>query len=170
LFFPADSTSRPPGEPFEIKLPHGRLTWAIAREPGTTVLWITQKGLVRKINFTDPTHVQETQFEDGGIVNVPEQFRDAFSKAFEVRGAPVQQQESLKPEDDARPGCQNEHGSAPIDVNPPQSLTYARRLPGIIRLRTAGPGIGKHRVSLTGQASSRVEQTMTGIHSDARRR
>src|SRR4029077_16904326 len=57
-FSPTDANAKPPGEPFEIKLPYGRLTWAIAWEPGTTVLWITQKGLVRKIDFTDPADVQ----------------------------------------------------------------------------------------------------------------
>jgi hypothetical protein len=103
VFFPTKANAGPPGEPYEFKLPHGNLTWAIASEPGTTVLWVTQKGLVRKIDFADPADVKETRYEDGGIVNVPEQLRDTFRKAFDVPGAPVQQQESLKPKNGAQP-------------------------------------------------------------------
>jgi len=100
VFFATDANAEPPGQPFDIKLPSGRLTWAIAWEPGTTVLWITQKGLVRKIDFTDPADVKETRFDDG-IVNVPEALRVAFRKAFDVPGAPVQQQDSLKSKEGA---------------------------------------------------------------------
>jgi len=99
LFFSPDQKAEPPGKPHEIKLPDGHLTWAIAWERGRTVLWVVQKGLVRKLDFTDPGDVKETRFEDGGIVNVPEHLRDAFRKAFDVPGAPVQQQESLKPKE-----------------------------------------------------------------------
>jgi beta-lactamase regulating signal transducer with metallopeptidase domain len=99
VFFPTKANAERPGEPFEFKLPSGNLTWAIASEPGTTVLWVTQKGLVRKIDFTDPADVTETRFEHGGIVNVPEHLRDAFRKALDVPAAPVQQQESQKPKD-----------------------------------------------------------------------
>src|SRR5262249_20325547 len=49
----------------------------------------------------DPADVKETRFDEGGIVNVPEHLRDAFRKAFDVPGAPVQQQESLKPKEGA---------------------------------------------------------------------
>jgi hypothetical protein len=98
VFFPTEQKAEP-GNPHAIKLPYGHLTWAIAWERGTTVLWVTQKGLVRKIDFADPADVKETRFEDGGIVNVPQQLRDAFRKAFDVPGAPVQQQESQKPKE-----------------------------------------------------------------------
>jgi hypothetical protein len=101
-FFSPDPKAEPPGKPHEIKLPDGILTWAIAWERGTTVLWVTQKGLVRKYDFANPAEVKESRFEQGGIMNVPEQLRDAVRKALDVPGAPVQQQESLKPKGGAK--------------------------------------------------------------------
>ena len=45
-FFSSDPNAEPPGKPHEIKLPDGYLTWAIAWERGSTVLWkrCTEKG------------------------------------------------------------------------------------------------------------------------------
>jgi hypothetical protein len=57
-------------------------------------LWISQKNLVRKYDFTNPAQVKETRIEPGSILNVPEHLRDAMRKAFDVAGAPVQQQNS----------------------------------------------------------------------------
>src|SRR5262249_3922806 len=95
VFFPTDQAER--ATLHGIKLPDGHLTWAMAWEPGCTVLGGRQNGLVRKVDFADPTDVTETRFEEGGIVTVPEPVRDALRKALDVPGAPVQQQESQKP-------------------------------------------------------------------------
>ena len=43
-----------PREPHKLKLPDGYNTWAAAWVRGGTVLWVTQKGLLRKIDFSNP--------------------------------------------------------------------------------------------------------------------
>src|SRR5436190_2794290 len=96
-----DPKTEPQGRPYHIsstfELPEGHFTWAIAWEPGTTILWVTQKGLVRKFDFANSEQVQETRFEADEIANVPQQIRDAVKSALALTGAPVQQQEPLKP-------------------------------------------------------------------------
>ncbi|HWB03808.1 MAG TPA: M56 family metallopeptidase [Verrucomicrobiales bacterium] len=77
---PAVTTPRPP---YEIALPDGMFTYAMAWERGAGVLWITQKGLVRSYDFTNPAQVQETRYEPGSIVNIPAPFRDALKGALE---------------------------------------------------------------------------------------
>ncbi len=77
-----------PHEPYEIELPDGIGTYGIVWERGAGVLWVIQKGLVRKQNFTNPAQVKETRFEPGRIIDVPEPLRDALRKVFEVEGAP----------------------------------------------------------------------------------
>jgi hypothetical protein len=97
-----DPKAEPPGQPYHIsskfELPEGHFTWAIAWEPGTTILWFMQKGIVRKYDFANPAQVQETRFEADEIVNVPEQIRDAVKSALALPGAPVRRQEPLPPE------------------------------------------------------------------------
>ena len=102
LFFSTDPYAQPPGKSHEIKLPDGHLPWAAAWERGSTVLWVAQKGLVRKYDFRNPAQVKETRFDPGSIVDVPEQLRDSLRKVFEAPGAPVQQREPLKPKDGAK--------------------------------------------------------------------
>jgi hypothetical protein len=96
-----DPKAEPSGKPYHIssqfELPEGQFTWAIAWEPGTTILWVSQKGLVRKFDFANPDEVQETRFEADEIANVPQQIRDAVKSALALPGAPVQQPEPLKP-------------------------------------------------------------------------
>jgi hypothetical protein len=48
---------------------------------------------VRSYDFSDPAGVKETRFNDGGIANVPERFRNALKAALDVPGAPAQQQQ-----------------------------------------------------------------------------
>jgi hypothetical protein len=90
-FFPADAKADPPGKPYEIALPDGLLTFAIAWDRGAGRLWIAQIGLVRSYDFTNPAQVKETRFEPGSIADVPDQFRAALKTALEVPGTPAQQ-------------------------------------------------------------------------------
>jgi len=92
LFFSAGQKTAPPAEPFEIALPDGRLTYAIAWDRGTAKLWITEKGLVRTYDFSDPAHVKETRLGPDSFAGVPDRIRDAFRAALDVPGAPVQQE------------------------------------------------------------------------------
>jgi hypothetical protein len=82
-FFSRDPRVEPPGRPHEIKLPDGLLTWAIAWERGSTVLWLAEKGVLRSYNFTTPALVKETRIEPADITNVPEPFREALRAAIE---------------------------------------------------------------------------------------
>ena len=86
-FFSSDPKADPPGKPYEIALPDGLLTYAIAWERGAGVLWITQNGMVRSYDFTHPAQVKETRFEPGSIDHVPAQFREALKAALDVPGA-----------------------------------------------------------------------------------
>lgn len=92
-FFASKPKTDPPGKPYEIALPDGLLTYAVAWDRSAGALWIAQKGLVRKYDFTNPAQVKETRFGPGSITNVPERFREALRAALDVPGAPVQQQE-----------------------------------------------------------------------------
>ncbi len=70
---PDPEAARPP-EAYAIKLPDGHLTWAIAWERGSKVLWVAEKGRVRSYRFGVPHKVLEARFEPGSIIDVPEQF------------------------------------------------------------------------------------------------
>jgi hypothetical protein len=82
-FFSPDQKADPPGKPHEIKLPDGYLTWAIAweRDPAKT-LWVTQKGLVRKIDFADPAQVKETSLDEPYRDKMPKRILDALMAAL----------------------------------------------------------------------------------------
>jgi beta-lactamase regulating signal transducer with metallopeptidase domain len=95
-FLSPDPKVASPYEPYPVALPDGLATYGIAWERGACLLWILQKGLVRKYDFTNPAEVKETRIEPGSIMDAPEHLRDALRKAFDVPGAPVQQQNSLK--------------------------------------------------------------------------
>lgn len=82
-FFSSDPKSEPPGKPHEIKLPDGYLTWAIAWERGSTVLWVAEKGVLHGYDFTNPADVKETRIEPADITNVPEPLREALRAAVE---------------------------------------------------------------------------------------
>ena len=82
----------------DLKLPDGYDTWAAGWGPGTTVLWVTQKGLLRKIDFTDPAKVEETRYEGDKAADapIPPDIREALRTALDVPDAPKQQQEPLR--------------------------------------------------------------------------
>ena len=90
-FFSSDPKTNPPGKPYEIALPDGLLTYAIAWDRGAGSLWVAQNGLVRSYDFSHPAQVKETRFEPGSIDHVPEQFREALKAALDVPGTPVKQ-------------------------------------------------------------------------------
>jgi beta-lactamase regulating signal transducer with metallopeptidase domain len=96
-FLSPDPKVASPHKPYEIELPDGLATYGIAWERGTGELWVVQKGLVRKYDFTNPDNVKETRFDEGGNNNLPEQFREPLKTLLGAPGAPVQRQESLKP-------------------------------------------------------------------------
>jgi hypothetical protein len=87
-FLSPDPKVASPHKPYEIALPDGIGTYGIVWRPGAGELWVAQKGLVRKYNFTDPDRVNETRFEPGTSADVPEPLRDALRKVFAVPGAP----------------------------------------------------------------------------------
>jgi hypothetical protein len=100
-FLSPDPKVASPHKPYEIALPDGLLTWGAAWERGKGELWILQKGLARKYDFTDPDAVKETRYDEGGMKNVPAVLHEAFTKIFSVPGAPVQKQQELKPKEGA---------------------------------------------------------------------
>lgn len=88
-----------PGQRHDITLPDGYDTWAAAWVRGTTVMWVTQKGLLRKIDFTNLAKVEETRFEADKAVTapIPPDIREALRAALTVPDAPKQQQVPLNP-------------------------------------------------------------------------
>jgi len=101
VFYSPTGTTEPRGKPHDIKLPDGRLTWAIAWERGGTVLRVRQEGTVRSYDFTNPAQVKETRFEPGSIDNVPEKLRDSLRQVFDAPVAPMPQ-EPQKPKESAQ--------------------------------------------------------------------
>jgi len=81
-FYSSNPKTEPPGKPYEIKLPAGYLTWAIAWERGATVLWATQKGLVRKIDFSNPAQVKETRLTEPYRDKMPQPVFDALNESL----------------------------------------------------------------------------------------
>jgi beta-lactamase regulating signal transducer with metallopeptidase domain len=84
VFLSPDPKSASPHEPYEIALPDGLGTYGLVWERGAGVLWLMQQGLVLKYDFRNPSQVQETRFEPGGVANVPEPLRGALGKVFDA--------------------------------------------------------------------------------------
>jgi hypothetical protein len=88
-FFPSDPKANAPGKPYEIALPDGLGTYAIAWGRGAGVLWIKQKGMVRSYDFTNPAQVKETTFrEPADLAKVPKPILDAMPAVLDVPSAP----------------------------------------------------------------------------------
>jgi hypothetical protein len=88
-FFSSAPKADPPGKPYEIALPDGLLTYAIAWERGAGVLWIKQKGMVRSYDFTNPAQVKEMTFrEPANLEKVPKPILDALPDVRDVPSAP----------------------------------------------------------------------------------
>lgn len=70
----ADLIWYPPGQdnvPTKVSLPNGYDTWAAGWLPGTTILWVSQAGLLRSYDFTDNAAVKETRYEGDLIATAP---------------------------------------------------------------------------------------------------
>jgi beta-lactamase regulating signal transducer with metallopeptidase domain len=76
----------------KVELPDGYNTWAACWEPGTTVMWVSEKGLLRSFDFTDPAAVKETRYEGEktDTAPLPVGIRKAITAALTVPDAPVQ--------------------------------------------------------------------------------
>ncbi len=60
--------------------------------PNTSLLWVQQKGSMRRYNFSNPAQIIETQFGPNGIASEPKAIHDAIKHALDIPDAPVQQQ------------------------------------------------------------------------------
>ena len=96
-FLSPDPKVASPHTPYEIALPDGIGTYGIVWDRGSGALWVMQKGMVRKYEFANPSSVQEMKIEPGDILNIPAHLQEPMKKAFDVPGAPVQQQMPVKP-------------------------------------------------------------------------
>ncbi|MBL8814298.1 MAG: DUF1549 domain-containing protein [Planctomycetaceae bacterium] len=70
----ADLVWYPPGQdnvPTKVPLPNGYDTWAAGWLPGTTMLWVSQAGLLRSYDFTNNAAVKETRYEGNQIATAP---------------------------------------------------------------------------------------------------
>ncbi len=78
----------PPGKDnvlTQVPLPGDYDTWAAAWSPRTTVLWVSQKDLLRSYDFTDNAAIKETRYEGQQIATapIPADVRDALRVALE---------------------------------------------------------------------------------------
>ncbi len=88
-FFASKPKTDPPGKPYDIALPDGLYSYAIAWDRDSGVLWVSQKGLARSYDFTNPAEVKETRLGPDEVVNLPKRFKEAIETA--------QQEEPLEP-------------------------------------------------------------------------
>jgi hypothetical protein len=78
-FHSPDSGKPLSGGPHEVKLPDGYDTWATAWVRGGKVLWLQEKGGVRRYDFSDPAKVKEEAAEAN---KVPVEIREALRAAL----------------------------------------------------------------------------------------
>ncbi len=102
--------------PTKVPLPDGYDTWAAAWLPETTVLWVSQKGLLRSYDFTNLPSVKETRYEGDNVADapVPADVREAIRAALAIPEAPTQIVEPLKP---AAPAPASEALKPPMPVD-----------------------------------------------------
>ena len=70
-FFSPNPKTKPAAEPVVIPLPDGVHTFAIWWDRGSGMLWVTQEGVTRKYDFTNPGDVKETRPEPGSSPEIP---------------------------------------------------------------------------------------------------
>ena len=97
IFYSFYSSDKDTPKPYTVTLPEGRLTYAVVWDRDATELRVTQKGLLRRIDFSSPSEVKEVRFKSADNSDIPERFRKAIREVLDVPGAPVQQQSSAKP-------------------------------------------------------------------------
>jgi len=92
----------PPGRDniiHDLELPDGHGTWAAGWVKDTTFLWVSQKGLLRSLDFADPASVRETRYEGDRTASapIPAGVREALRAALVIPDGPRQVQEPLRP-------------------------------------------------------------------------
>ena len=66
-----------PYEPFAITLPAGFASnYAMAWIRGSSVLWVADRGGIRRIIFSDPANVQEQRFEPNEVSEIPDEWKE----------------------------------------------------------------------------------------------
>ncbi len=134
----------PPGKdslPHDLKLPDGYDTWAAAWVKDTTVLWVSQKGLLRKIDFTEPAKVEETRYaaDKADAAPIPADIREALRAALAVPDAPKQIETPLPPAAIAPAASEPKQQGAEATL-PPDDRDHARpKLPDNAYARTGIP-------------------------------
>ncbi len=95
---PEPEAARPPG-PCKIELPAGDDTWAAAWVRGGTVMWVQQKGLLRRLDFSKIAIVEETRYEGdkAGDAPISADIREALRVALAVPVAPKQIEKPVTP-------------------------------------------------------------------------
>ena len=93
----ADIVWYPPGQdnvPTKVPLPDGYDTWAAGWLPKTTILWVSQPGLLRSYDFTYHAASKETRYEGDQITTapIPADVREALRTAMEKASVPNPQQ------------------------------------------------------------------------------
>ncbi|MDA1247938.1 MAG: DUF1549 domain-containing protein [Planctomycetota bacterium] len=121
--------SNPKPDPHPIGLPDGRLTFAIAWEPGATTLWVTQKGLVRKVDFANPAEVKETRFfEPAELDEVPKPIVDATRAALAETGV--------------QPKVEKPESGAKLDPGREENLQWGQPVNGLRAALIRPPALG----------------------------
>ena len=81
--------TNPPAKPCPIALPDGLGTYAVAWRRGSGVLWIKQKGMVHRYDFTNPAEVKEATFkEPTSLEEIPKPILDALPPVLAAPSAP----------------------------------------------------------------------------------
>ena len=131
----ADIIWYPPGKdhvPATVSLPNGYDTWAAGWAPGTTVLWVSQKELLRSYDFTDPAAVKEMRYEGEHAANapIPAEVREALRVALETSDVPPEQP-VVKPPAAAAPATNAVNEPAPSNPGrPPQEPATTQKKVG----------------------------------------
>ncbi len=96
-----------PEKRHDLTLPDGYGTWAAAWVRGESVMWIAQKGLLRKIDLSNLEKVEEARFEADKIdgAPIPADIRKALIDALTVPEAPTQKPLKIDPPADAPPAA-----------------------------------------------------------------
>lgn len=84
---------------YDIALPDGYDIWAAGWARDVTVMWVRQKGRLRRIEFTNRENVEETIYEGDKEASapIPANIREAVRAALDAPAAPKQVQEPLQP-------------------------------------------------------------------------
>ena len=82
-FSSSDASKPAPGE-YEVKLPDGYGTWSAAWVRDTTKVWVTQNGIVRSYDFSNPSEVKVSFYQQPRNFVIPEKILEALRTALGV--------------------------------------------------------------------------------------